>query len=38
MSLYRFFENSIEENPEVIYQYNYSSYNDIYEHQKKKVT
>lgn len=37
MSLYRFFESGVEENPEILYQYNNSRYNDVYDQYVKKV-
>ncbi len=37
MSLYRFFESGVEENPEILYQYNNSKYDAVYDQNKKKV-
>lgn len=37
MSLFRFFESGIEENPEILYQYNNCSYDAIYKQNQRKV-
>lgn len=37
MSLYRFFESGVEENPEVLYLYSNSNYDCVYDQYRKKV-
>lgn len=37
MSFYRYFEKAVEENPEILYQYNNPKFESIYEQTKKKV-